>query len=233
MESEKLYFQQLFEKESSTYTYLVADKRTKEAVLIDPVNIKLDRDLKLLEELGFNLKYVVETHVHADHITSASKLREKLGAKIVLGKLSQVDKADILLGENEKIKFGDFEIEAILTPGHTSGCTTFKLNNMLFTGDTLLVRSVGRTDFQQGDPELLYESIQKLYKLSDDTIVYPGHNYEGITKTSIEEEKKFNKFAKASLTKEEFVKLMNKRELPLPKKIKESVPANMVCGDIN
>lgn len=227
----KFYFQQLFEKESSTYTYLLADSDSKEAIIIDPVNLTLERDLRLIDELGLNLKYVLETHVHADHITSASRLREKLGAKIVVGKGSEVKKADILLEDGEKLNFGRFEVKALSTPGHTNGCSTYVVNDMLFTGDALLIRSVGRTDFQQGSSQKLYESIKKLYQFPDDTIIFPSHNYSGLSKSSIGEEKKYNAFAREEVSKEEFSDMMKRRNLPLPQKIKESVPANMNCGE--
>lgn len=225
-----LYVHQLFEEESSTYTYLLADKESKEAIIIDSVQETYERDLKLLEELGFTLKYIIETHVHADHITAAAKLHEKTGAKIVLGKSSGVESADILLVEGEELHFGSMTIKALLTPGHTNGCTSYSIANILFTGDTLLVRSVGRTDFQQGDSATLYDSVQKLFSYPDDTVVYPGHNYAGISQSSIGEEKTYNKFVREELPKEESINLMEKRELSLPKKIEESVPANMMCG---
>lgn len=226
-----LYFQQLFEKESSTYTYLLADKNSKDAIIIDPVIETLNRDIKLIEELGFKLKFILETHVHADHITSAAKLREKFSAKVVLGINSKAKRADMLLDNSKELGFGDFKLKVISTPGHTSGCVTYEVENMLFTGDVLLIRSVGRTDFQQGDSKQLYRSVMKLFKYSEDTLVYPAHNYNGLSSSTIGEEKKFNTFVKESLSEEESVKLMDDRELSLPKKIKESVPANLNCGE--
>lgn len=231
MANKNLMLRQLFEKESSTYTYLLADKNTKEAIIIDPVRETMQRDLKLVEELGLKLLYILDTHIHADHITSSYHLSDITSARIVLGKNTSLDKADILLDEDEVLKFGDFEIKAILTPGHTNGCTTYNISNMLFTGDTLLIRSVGRTDFQQGDGAKLYDSIMKLYAFDDETIIYPGHNYDGILSSTIGEEKKFNNFIKSNTSKEEFVNAMNKRELPLPKKIDIAVPSNMILGE--
>lgn len=224
-------FYQLFEKSSSTYTYIIADKKTMDAVIIDPVIETLQRDLDILKENNLNLKYILETHIHADHITSASKLKELTGAKLVYGKNTNLNCADLLLDEDEQLILDSLKIKAILTPGHTDGCTTYKIDNMLFTGDTLLINSCGRTDFQQGDSKKLFESISKLYKLEDSTIVYPAHNYEGITHTTIGLQKKFNNFLKLNTTQEEFIDAMNKRDLPLPKKIKESVPANINCGN--
>ena len=228
-----IYFQQLFEKISSTYTYLIGDKKTKNALLIDPVKQTYQRDLDLLKKLGFTLKYVVETHVHADHITSAKDFREETGAKIVYGKNTGVECGDILLEDEENLEMDSITLKAYSTPGHTSGDTSFELvgEGILFTGDTLLINSCGRTDFQQGSPEDLYESLSKLYKMSDETIIYPAHNYEGITYTTIGQEKQYNKFMREDTSKEEFIKAMNNRDLPLPKKIDESVPANKRCGE--
>lgn len=235
--NKNIYFQQLFEKTSSTYTYLLADKQTKRAILIDPVKETLQRDLNLLQELGFKLEYVLETHVHADHITSAKELREETGAKLVYGKPTGVECADVLLDEGEELQLDSVRLKTYLTPGHTSGDVTYALLDSnediqaIFSGDTLLINSCGRTDFQQGSPEDLYESLSKLYNLADETIVYPAHNYEGISYTTIGQQKRFNKFMKENTTKEEFIEAMNNRELPLPKKIKESVPANQDCGE--
>lgn len=222
---------QLFEKTSSTYTYLIADKKTREAILIDPVQETLQRDLNLLKEYNLELKYVLETHVHADHITSAKELKNQTGAQLVYSKSSNLECADVLLDENQTIEVGSIKIKGILTPGHTNGCITYNINNMLFTGDTLLINSCGRTDFQQGSPEKLYESITKLYQYEDNTIVYPAHNYQGIPYTTIGNQKQNNAFYKKDTKKEEFVEYMNSRELPLPKQIDVSVPKNQLCGD--
>lgn len=230
MKNEKLIFRQLFESESSTYTYLLADKETKEAVLIDPVKEMSERDITLLEELGLKLKYVLDTHVHADHVTASFDLREKTGAKIVEGKGTGVECADILLSDGETVEFGSFSIKAISTPGHTDGCTSYIIDGMVFTGDTMLIRSCGRTDFQQGSPENLFWSVQKLLTLPDDTVVYPGHDYNGFTSSTIGEEKSYNKFASIR-DKDKFKEAMNARELPLPKKIHYAVLSNQICGE--
>ncbi len=225
-----LIFRQLFDKETGTYTYVLADKETKEAVIIDSVKKHSELYLNLFKELDINLKYIIDTHIHADHITAAASLKEKTGAKIVLGEKTGIKEADILLKEGESLEFGEFKIKAIPTPGHTNGCTTYLVNNMLFTGDTLLYRSSGRVDFQEGSAEKLYESLQKLFKFDDETLVYPGHNYEGFTLSTIGEEKKFNKFIGGDISKEEFIVKVNSRGLPLPKYMDIAVPANTHLG---
>lgn len=228
--SKELIFYQLFEQESSTYTYLLADPESKEAVIIDPVLETINRDLKLIQELELKLKFVLDTHVHADHITAAALLRERTGAKTAIGKHSGVKCADRLLGEGNQIKFGKYIIEIIETPGHTNGCLTFKLENKLFTGDALLIRSNGRTDFQQGSAEKLYQSIHKLFNLEGDFTVYPGHDYKGQTKTTLSLEKKFNPRIGGGKSKEEFTQTMASLKLAHPKKMQQAIPSNLICG---
>ncbi|XP_051261848.1 persulfide dioxygenase ETHE1, mitochondrial isoform X3 [Dicentrarchus labrax] len=226
-----LLFKQLFESESSTYTYLLADTETKEAILIDPVLETIDRDLKLIHELGLNLKVAVNTHCHADHITSTGLMKKRLvGLKSAISKLSGAS-ADIHLSEGDKINFGKHYLTVRETPGHTDGCVTLVLGDqsMAFTGDTLLIRGCGRTDFQQGCAKRLYESIhQKIFTLPDHCLVYPAHDYRGQTASTVGEERKFNPRLTKSV--EEFVDIMNNLNLPKPKKIDISVPANLVCG---
>ena len=190
--NKNLIFKQLFEKESSTYTYLLADKNSKEAVLIDPVKEMVKRDLKLINELNLKLKYILDTHVHADHVTGSFDLKKETNAKIIEGIDSQVKCADKLLNENDEILFGEFKLRALLTPGHTDGCTTYVLDseNIAFTGDTILIRIVGRCDFQQGNSNKLFESIQKIFKLGNDFKIYPGHDYRGFSSSTVLEEKK-------------------------------------------
>ena len=212
MENKNLGFKQLFEKESSTYTYLLWDKKTKDAIIIDPVKETFERDSKIVEELNLNLLYVLETHIHADHITSSYSLKNRFDSKIVLGKGSNLKKADILLADNKEISFGNFTLKAIATPGHTNGCTSYLIENLLFSGDTLLIHSVGRCDFQEGDATKLYESVNKLYSLGNEIIVYPAHNYDGISNSSIREERRLNKFINDDLSKEESIKLINNRK---------------------
>ncbi|XP_022620011.1 persulfide dioxygenase ETHE1, mitochondrial [Seriola dumerili] len=229
--TEGLLFRQLFESESSTYTYLLADPETKEAVLIDPVLETIDRDLKLIHELGLNLKVAVNTHCHADHITSTGLMKKRLlGLKSAISKFSGAS-ADILLLEGDKINFGKHYLTVRETPGHTDGCMTLVLGDqsMAFTGDALLIRGCGRTDFQQGCPKKLFDSVhQKIFTLPDRCLVYPAHDYLGQTVSTVGEERKFNPRLTKSL--EEFVNIMNNLNLPKPKKIDISVPANLVCG---
>lgn len=222
---------QLFERESSTYTYILIDKVSKEAMIIDPVRETLDRDLELLEELKVKLKYIAETHVHADHITSAGVLRERTGGQIVIGKASQLETADKLLEDGEEIHLGQSAIKVILTPGHTDGCTSYYIDSYLFTGDALLIRGCGRTDFQQGSNEVLFHSIrEKLFKLPDETQVYPGHDYKGRMSSTLGEEKEFNPRLNLAKSEAEFVQIMKGLKLALPKKIDIAVPANLKSG---
>ncbi|SFV52400.1 beta-lactamase domain protein [hydrothermal vent metagenome] len=226
-----LIFRPLFEKESSTYTYLLADSKTKEAIIIDAVAETKQRDIGLIEELGLDLKYIIETHVHADHITSSCPLKEKFkNAKIVLGIGNNITCADILLKDNEVLEFGSYEIKGLTTPGHTSGCMSFVVGDKVFTGDALLIRSCGRCDFQEGSADKLYDSIQKIFQLDENTLVYPAHDYGGRTVSSIWEEKQFNEMIGNGVKKEEFIKRVNGMELALPKKIHVAVPSNQVCG---
>jgi sulfur dioxygenase len=226
-----LLFRPLFEKISSTYTYLLADVDTKEAIIIDAVDETQQRDIGLIEELGLDLRYIVETHVHADHITSSCPLKQKFkNAKIVLGAANSVACADILIKEGESLNFGSHQMVAMTTPGHTDGCMSYVVDDKIFTGDALLIRSCGRCDFQGGSAEKLYASIQKMFTLPDTTCVYPAHDYGGRTVSSIEEEKQFNEMIGNGVDKEEFVRRVNAMVLDLPKKIHVAVPANQVCG---
>ncbi|WPE16161.1 MBL fold metallo-hydrolase [Candidatus Thioglobus autotrophicus] len=226
-----LIFRPLFEKESSTYTYLLADSKTKEAVIIDAVSETKQRDIGLIEELGLKLKYIVETHVHADHITSSCPLKQKFTeAKIVLGEANSVACADILIKDGESLKFGEYQINALSTPGHTDGCMSYVIGDKVFTGDALLIRSCGRCDFQGGSAEKLFDSISRLFTLPDETYVYPAHDYGGRTVSTIWEEKAFNEMIGGGVERAEFVRRVNAMELSLPAKIHVAVPANQVCG---
>ncbi|CAF4831054.1 unnamed protein product [Pieris macdunnoughi] len=225
------FFRQLFDHESSTYTYLLGDTSNKEAVLIDPVYEHAERDANLIKELGFKLVYAMNTHMHADHITGTGKLKSLLpGTKSVIGKGSGA-LADIYLKDGDVVRFGSHQLWAAATPGHTNGCFTYISHEqcMAFTGDALLIRGCGRTDFQEGSSETLYKSVHdRIFTLPDHFILYPAHDYKGLTSTSVGEEKKYN----PRLTKplDEFVKIMEGLNLPYPKKIDESLPANRVCG---
>lgn len=226
-----LIFHQLFDLETSTYTYLLADPKTKEAVLIDSVLEQVERDMKLIEELSLNLKYVLDTHIHADHITGAGEIRKRTGAKTGVSHKANVECADLLLKEGVEIPFGKHSLKVLETPGHTDSCLSFYTNGMVFTGDALLIRGTGRTDFQQGSSEKLYESLtKKLLKLPPDTKVYPAHDYHGLSASTIDAEMKFNPRIGGGKTKEEFKKIMSELKLTQPKKIHEAVPANLVCG---
>jgi len=227
-----LFFRPLFEKESSTYTYLLADSDTKEAIIIDAVAETQQRDIGLIEELGLDLKYIIETHVHADHITSSCPLKQKfVNAQIVLGETNLVACADVLIKDGDNLQFGQYDITAMSTPGHTDGCMSFIVGDKVFTGDALLIRSCGRCDFQGGSAEKLFDSISRLFTLPDETYVYPAHDYGGRTVSSIWEEKAFNEMIGGGVVdKAEFVRRVNAMELSLPAKIHVAVPANQVCG---
>lgn len=226
-------FYQLFETESSTYTYLIADAKTKEAAIIDPVISTVDRDLKLINELGLRLMYVLDTHVHADHITAAGEIRKRTNAKTGVSQTAGVDCVDIPLEDGQELLLGDRKITVMATPGHTNTCMSYYFDGMVFTGDSLMIRGTGRTDFQQGSAEKLYDSAyNKLFKLPDDTKIYPGHDYRGQTVSTIEMEKKYNPRLGAGKSKQDFVKIMAELKLADPKKIHEAVPANLACGQI-
>lgn len=225
------FFRQLFDHESCTYTYLLGDIGTKEAVLIDPVLEHAERDAKLIKELGFKLVYALNTHMHADHITGTGKLKSLIpGSKSVIGRASGAQ-ADVHLEDGDKVNFGSHEITAEATPGHTNGCFTFVIHDqqLAFTGDTLLIRGCGRTDFQEGSSSALYKSVhERIFSLPDNYVLYPAHDYKGQTSTTVGEEKKYNPRLTKNL--EEFVKIMDNLNLPYPAKIDASLPANRVCG---
>jgi glyoxylase-like metal-dependent hydrolase (beta-lactamase superfamily II)/rhodanese-related sulfurtransferase len=224
-----MFLRQLFDADTWTYTYLVADESSKRALLIDPVRDQVDRDLKLIDELGFELVYALDTHVHADHVTGAGLLRERTGCKTVAGKLGP-ESADMRLGDGDRLELGKVEVEVIETPGHTDDSVTYRVGDHVFTGDALFVRGTGRTDFQNGDPEQLYESLtKKLFTLDDDVVVWPGHDYKGHTRSTIGEEKRLNPRA-AGKSKAQFVEIMNALNLPEPKFIHQAVPANRELG---
>nr|QTJ02333.1 persulfide dioxygenase [Xenograpsus testudinatus] len=229
-----MIFRQLFDRESCTYTYLLADPETKDAVLVDPVIDLAERDAKLISEMGLNLKYVMNTHMHADHITGSGLLKKLVpGCKSLIAKNSGAD-ADIHVEHGETVKFGDQVLEVRSTPGHTNGCVTYVCHGEKFalTGDALLIRGCGRTDFQEGSPDTLYNSVHsQILSLPEDFALYPAHDYKGLTVTSVSEEKQFN--PRLTKSKEEFIDLMNNLGLPYPKKIDMSLPANKVCGLYN
>ncbi|MGQ4646339.1 MBL fold metallo-hydrolase [Lyngbya aestuarii] len=229
-----MLFRQLFDPETSTYTYLIADTSDKEAILIDPVLEQVERDLKLLNELGLNLRYCLETHIHADHITGTGKLREITGCQGIVPQNAQAACADRFLKDGEVLQLGEIPIEAIATPGHTDSHMAYLVNGkQILTGDSLLIRGCGRTDFQGGDAGILYDSVtQRLFTLTDDTLVYPAHDYRGQTVSTIKEEKQFNPRFTGS-DRSSFIQLMASLDLANPKKIAEAVPANQQCGKVS
>ncbi|MGD2168184.1 MAG: MBL fold metallo-hydrolase [Gammaproteobacteria bacterium] len=228
-----LIFRQLQDSRSGTYTYLLADANTREAILIDPVFEQARRDAALVRELGLKLIYTLDTHVHADHVTGAWILQQLTGSKIALAAASDADGIDIPLHDNDKIEFGSHELEVRATPGHTDSCLTFVLDGgrMAFTGDALLIRGAGRTDFQQGNARVLYRSIQeRIFTLPDDCLIYPAHDYKGMTSSSVAEEREFNPRIGADRSESDFVGYMENLGLPHPKLIATALPANMKCG---
>ena len=228
-----ILFRQLFEFQTSTYTHLIANQETKEAVLIDPVLSQVERDLNLLKQLGLSLRYSLETHVHADHITGTAKLREITGCLGVVPINADVSYADLRIHDQEVLQIGLLKIEAIATSGHTDSHMAYLVNDThLFTGDSLLIRGCGRTDFQSGSAATLYKSVtERLFTLPDTTLVYPGHDYRGMTVSTIGEEKQWNpRFV--NLSSDQFITLMNNLNLPNPKFIMEAVPANLNCGKV-
>jgi len=230
--SDPFIFYQLFEHESSTYTYLIGDRQTREAILIDPVIETIERDLKLLEEEGLKLCYTLDTHIHADHVTAAASIRKRTGSKAAVSHHSKVLCADVLMKENDELKFGSLSIRAIETPGHTDSCMSYVFEDRVFTGDALLIRGCGRTDFQQGSSEKLYHSVtQKLFKLPPFTKVYPAHDYKGQTSSTIEMEMKWNPRLGGGKTLAEFSKIMSDLKLAPPQKIEKALPFNMRCGE--
>eukprot|EP00753_Platysulcus_tardus_P002853 PLAT11963.1.p2 GENE.PLAT11963.1~~PLAT11963.1.p2 ORF type:complete len:254 (+),score=105.26 PLAT11963.1:69-830(+) len=225
-----MFFRQLFDRETCTYTYVLADGDTKEAVIIDPVFELVDRDMQLIEEWGLTLKYVLNTHVHADHVTGSGAMKKRCDVKSVIGSTTGA-KADVHLAHGESVEFGRHSLTARATPGHTGGCHCFVLGDesMVFTGDTLLIRGCGRTDFQSGSSETLYASVhEQLFTLPDSCRVFPAHDYKGRTESTIGEEKAYN----PRLTKdlETFKKIMEDLDLAYPKRIDVSLPLNMMCG---
>ena len=228
-----MIFRQLFDATSSTYTYLLADTASREAILIDTVFENHERDLALIRELDLDLKYTVDTHAHADHVTGAWLMKQALRTETVLSKRYGAECVDLAIDHGDVIKFGDYAVTARATPGHTSGCLSFVAPNdeMVFTGDALLIRGAGRTDFQGGSARELYRSIrEQIFTLPDACKVLPAHDYSGRTMSTVGEEKRFNARIGGNAREEDFVGFMNNLGLPHPKKIDIAVPANMKCG---
>lgn len=224
-----MLLRQLWERDSSTYTYLLADGTTRDAILIDAVRETVHRDLQLVSELGLTLRYVLDTHVHADHVTAAGEIARRTGATSVAGRLG-ARCAGVHVHAGAELRFGRYTVEVLETPGHTDDSVSYRVADHVFTGDALLIRGCGRTDFQNGDPRQLYRSItQVLFTLPDTTLVHPGHDYRGMTVSTIGEEKRWNPRI-AGKTPDEFVELMRNLKLGTPAKMMEALPANRACG---
>ncbi|GAB3356828.1 hypothetical protein GCM10027395_19970 [Giesbergeria sinuosa] len=221
---------QLFDPASSTYTYVLHDPATREALIIDPVDTQLQRDLDVLQTYGLTLRWIVETHAHADHITSARLLAEHTGARTATPAACGIGTAMVQLQHHDNLHFGNEVLHALHTPGHTAGSMSYQWHDHVFTGDTLLINGCGRTDFQSGDAHALYHSItQQLFCLPDDTTVWPGHDYQGRSHSSIGAEKK-NNVRLAGRSEADFVALMHTLHLPRPQRMDEAVPANLQSG---
>lgn len=228
-----LIFRQLFDATSSTYTYLLGDSLSGDALLIDPVFEQMRRDVALLHELRLQLRWTLETHVHADHVTGAWLLRERTGSRIALSCHGGAHGADRLLDHGDRVAFGGRHLEVRATPGHTNGCLTYVLDDqsMAFTGDCLLIRGCGRTDFQQGDAATMYRSVnEQIFSLPGSCLLYPAHDYRGLTVTSVDEERDWNPRLGGDSSVGDFAGYMNNLGLPHPKKIDVAVPANLNCG---
>lgn len=230
-----MLFRQLIDAETSTYTYLIADPQTREAALVDPVLEQVQRDLTLLQELDLTLKACLETHVHADHITGTGQLRDYTGCLGIVPEKAKAACADRFIKEGEVLMIGSIPIQAMQILGHTDSHMAYWINHdRILTGDSLLIRGCGRTDFQSGDPGLMYDHVvQKLFSLSDETWVYPGHDYHGHLVSTIAEERRWNhRFTEEGLlrSRENFIEVMQALHLPNPKRLMEAVPANEQCG---
>jgi len=220
---------QLFDRETSTFSYLSFDEATRQAILIDPVREQRDRDLRLIQELELELKYVLETHVHADHVTSAAEVAERTGALTAASRFGAACAMRHLRG-GDLVRFGDTALLVLETPGHTRDSLSFYVDGHVFTGDALLVRGTGRTDFQGGDAGTLFDSITtRLFVLPDDTRVWPGHDYRGYAQSTIAEERRHNPRL-AGKSREEFCAILGALRLAPPEKLGSAVPANLACG---
>jgi glyoxylase-like metal-dependent hydrolase (beta-lactamase superfamily II)/rhodanese-related sulfurtransferase len=231
-----MIFRQLFDQVSSTYTYLLGCEDSSEAVIIDPVYEQHARDTALIRELRLNVRYVLDTHVHADHVTAAWLMRQSENAEIVLSKRYGAEEVDVPVDEGDVLAFGDYSLEVWATPGHTNGCVTYVASgqDMAFTGDCLMIRGAGRTDFQGGDVSAMWDSIrERIFGLPDACLIYPGHDYQGRTVSTVAEEKRFNPRIGGDAHAEDFAGYMNNLGLAHPKLIDIAVPANMNSGRPN
>jgi len=225
-----MIFRQVFDNKSSTYTYLIASAKGREAIIIDPVIENVENYIGILNELELKLVKVIDTHIHADHVTGASKLKQSTNCSTIMGEYTPADTVDIKLKDDEVIKIDQLEIKAMYTPGHTSDSYSFLMDNYLFSGDTLLINGTGRTDFQNGSSKDAYNSIfNRLLKLPEDTILYPGHDYNGKVSSTIGNEKKFNPRLQVKNV-DEYVELMSNLNLAKPKLIDINVSRNIKLG---
>ena len=227
-----MLFRQLFDTKSSTYTYLIASAKGREALIIDPVEENVDEYVSHLKELDLKLVKVIDTHIHADHVTGASKLKNNTNCSTVMGENSPAETVDIRLKDEETIEIDQLKIKALYTPGHTSDSYSFLMNNYLFSGDTLLINGTGRTDFQNGSSKDAYNSLfNKLLKLPEETILYPGHDYNGKRSSTIGNEKKFNPRLQVDSV-DQYIEIMSNLKLSKPKMIDTNVSRNLMLGRV-
>ena len=227
-----MLFRQLFDTKSSTYTYLIASAKGREALIIDPVEENVNEYVNHLKELDLKLVKVIDTHIHADHVTGASKLKNNTNCSTVMGENSPAETVDIRLKDEETIEIDQLKIKALYTPGHTSDSYSFLMNNYLFSGDTLLINGTGRTDFQNGSSKDAYNSLfKKLLKLPEETILYPGHDYNGKKSSTIGNEKKFNPRLQVDSV-DQYIEIMSNLKLSKPKMIDTNVSRNLMLGSV-
>ena len=227
-----MLFRQLFDTKSSTYTYLIASAKGREALIIDPVEENVDEYVNHLKELDLKLVKVIDTHIHADHVTGASKLKNNTNCSTVMGENSPAETVDIRLKDEETIEIDQLKIKALYTPGHTSDSYSFLMNNYLFSGDTLLINGTGRTDFQNGSSKDAYNSLfNKLLKLPEETILYPGHDYNGKKSSTIGNEKKFNPRLQVDSV-DQYIEIMSNLKLSKPNMIDTNVSRNLMLGSV-
>ncbi|WP_133127466.1 MBL fold metallo-hydrolase [Legionella nagasakiensis] len=225
-----MLFRQLFDHESSTYTYLIAADYGREAVIIDPVKRNVHQYITLIDQLGLKLVAALDTHLHADHITGLGDINKQLNCMTMMGKQSKAKCVMKTFSDQDRLSFDGFELKVLYTPGHTDDSYCFLMSDRVFTGDTLLIRGTGRTDFQHGDPGTQYDSLlNQLLTLPDSILVYPGHDYNGMTVSTVGEEKRFNPRLQVQ-SRQEYIELMNALNLPNPKMMDIAVPANEKCG---
>jgi len=225
-----MHIRQLFDPDTSTYSYLLWDRESREAAIVDPVKAQVARDAELIGQLGLALRYSLETHIHADHVSGGGLLRDRFGCRIGIHENSRASCADWLLREGDRIPLGDQRLRVLHTPGHTDTDVCYLAGDFILTGDTLLIRGSGRTDFQSGDPGLAYDSItRKILTLPDETRVYPGHDYHGFTQSTVGEERAFNPRLH-DRAREAYIHTMQSMQLPKPRLIDRAVPGNLGCG---